>query len=110
MLTNDELMLLDQNLKSFVLEETDLRPAVNRRIPRLLVHDAYHFGWKIVKRLPKNNAEMEVFLKSQFLWHLADNDLTTIAMKLSSEDGNYCIPKVEKRLHLSPLLKYNEIL
>lgn len=101
-LTNDELMLLDQNLKAFILGETELRPAVNRRIPRLLVHDVYHFGWNIVKRLPKKNAEMAVFLKSQFPWHLADNDLTTIAKKLSSEDGNYSIPKVEKRLPLPP--------
>ncbi len=101
-LTDDELILLESNLKAFILGETDLKPAVNRRISKITTHDIYHCGWNMVKRLPKNNSEMAVFLKSQFPILLSEVETSTIAKKLSSEEGAFTLPKVEPNLPLPP--------
>lgn len=101
-LTDEELLLLESNLKAFILGETDLKPAVNRRISKITTHDIYHCGWNMVKRLPKNNSEMAVFLKSQFPLLLSEVETSTIAKKLSSEEGAFTLPKVEPNQPLLP--------
>lgn len=101
-LTDEELIILEGNLKAFILGETDLKPAVNRRISKITTHDIYHCGWNMVKRLPKNNSEMAVFLKSQFPLLLSEVETSTIAKKLSSEEGAFTLPKIEPNQPLIP--------
>ena len=101
-LTNEELMALDNNLKAFILGESTRQTAVNRRISKFRTHDVYHFGWNIAKRLKIPNTMMAEFLKSQFPWQLADVEISTIAKKLSSDEGAFTLPKVEPRLPLPP--------
>ena len=101
-LTNEELMSLDNSLKAFILGESTRQTAVNRRISKFRTHDVYHFGWNIAKRLKIPNTMMAEFLKSQFPWQLADVEISTIAKKLSSDEGAFTLPKVEPRLPLSP--------
>lgn len=101
-LTENELLLLESNLKAFILGKTDLEPAVNRRISKITTHDIYHCGWNMVKRLPKNNSEMAVFLKSQFPILLSEVETSTIAKKLSSEEGAFTLPKIEPNQPLLP--------
>jgi hypothetical protein len=62
----------------------------------------YHFGWNIAKRLKVSNTMIAEFLKSQFPWQLADVEISTIAKKLSSDEGAFTLPKVEPRLPLPP--------
>ena len=78
-LTNEELMSLDNNLKAFILGEPTTQTSVNRRISKFRTHDVYHFGWNIAKRLKIPNTMMAEFLKSQFPWQLADVEISTIA-------------------------------
>ena len=101
-LTNEELMSLDNNLKAFILGEPTTQTAVNRRISKFRTHDVYHFGWNIAKRLKVSNTMIAEFLKSQFPWQLADVEISTIAKKLSSDEGAFTLPKVEPRLPLPP--------
>lgn len=101
-LTNEELMSLDNNLKAFILGEPTTQISVNRRISKFRTHDVYHFGWNIAKRLKIPNTMMAEFLKSQFPWQLADVEISTIAKKLSSDEGAFTLPKVEPRLPLAP--------
>lgn len=101
-LTNEELMALDKNLKAFILGERELPAAVNRRISHLRTNDIYHFGWNIARRLKISNDDMAVFLKSQFVWHLDDSALSTISKKLSYEIGKFTIPKVDPKETLLP--------
>ena len=101
-LTNEELMSLDNNLKAFILGEPTTQTAVNRRISKFRTHDVYHFGWNIAKRLKVSNTMIAEFLKSQFPWQLADVEISTIAKKLSSDEGASTLPKVEPRLPLPP--------
>ena len=101
-LTNEELMSLDNSLKAFILGESTRQTAVNRRISKFRTHDVYHFGWNIAKRLKIPNTMMAEFLKSQFPWQLADVEISTIAKKLSSDEGAFTLPKVEPRLPLQP--------
>ena len=101
-LTNEELMSLDNNLKAFILGEPTTQISVNRRISKFRTHDVYHFGWNIAKRLKISNTIMAEFLKSQFPWQLADVEISTIAKKLSSDEGAFTLPKVEPRLPLAP--------
>lgn len=101
-LTDEELILLESNLKAFIIGKTDLEPAVNRRLSKITTHDIYHCGWNMVKRLPKNNSEMAVFLKSQFPILLSEVETSTIAKKLSSEEGAFTLPKIEPNLPLHP--------
>ena len=101
-LTNEELMALDKNLKAFILGEMELPAAVNRRISHLRTNDIYHFGWNIARRLKISNDDMAVFLKSQFVWHLDDSVLSTISKKLSYEIGKFTIPKVDPKESLLP--------
>lgn len=101
-LTNEELMSLDNNLKAFILGEPTTQISVNRRISKFRTHDVYHFGWNIAKRLKKSNTVMAEFLKLQFPWQLADVEISTIAKKLSSDEGAFTLPKVEPRLPLTP--------
>lgn len=101
-LTNEELMSLDNNLKAFIIGESSLPTSVNRRISKFRTHDVYHFGWNIAKRLKIPNTIMAEFLKSQFPWQLADVEISTIAKKLSSDEGAFTLPKVEPRLPLTP--------
>ena len=101
-LTNEELMSLDNSLKAFILGESTRQTAVNRRISKFRTHDVYHFGWNIAKRLKIPNTMMAEFLKSQFPWQLADVEISTIAKKLSSNEGAFTLPKVEPRLPLPP--------
>lgn len=101
-LTNEELMALDNNLKAFILGESTQQTSVNRRISKFRTHDVYHFGWNIAKRLKISNTIMAEFLKSQFPWQLADVEVSTIAKKLSSDEGAFTLPKVEPRLPLPP--------
>ena len=101
-LTNEELMSLDNSLKAFILGESTRQTAVNRRISKFRTHDVYHFGWNIAKRLKIPNTMMAEFLKSQFPWQLADVEVSTIAKKLSSDEGAFTLPKVEPRLPLPP--------
>ncbi len=101
-LTNEELMSLDNSLKAFILGESTRQTAVNRRISKFRTHDVYHFGWNIAKRLKIPNTMMAEFLKSQFPWQLADVEISTIAKKLSSDEGAFTLPKVEPRLPLPP--------
>lgn len=101
-LTNEELMSLDNNLKDFIIGGSSLPTSVNRRISKFRTHDVYHFGWNIAKRLKVSNTMMAEFLKSQFPWQLADVEISTIAKKLSSDEGAFTLPKVEPRLPLAP--------
>ncbi len=101
-LTNEELMALDKNLKTFILGERELPAALNRRISHLRTNDIYHFGWNIARRLKISNDDMAVFLKSQFVWHLDDSALSTISKKLSYEIGKFTIPKVDPKESLLP--------
>lgn len=101
-LANEELMSLDNNLKAFILGEPTTQISVNRRISKFRTHDVYHFGWNIAKRLKIPNTMMAEFLKSQFPWQLADVEISTIAKKLSSDEGAFTLPKVEPRLPLAP--------
>lgn len=101
-LTNEELMSLDNNLKAFILGESTQQTSVNRRISKFRTHDVYHFGWNIAKRLKISNTVMAEFLKSQFPWQLADVEVSTISKKLSSDEGAFTLPKVEPRLPLPP--------
>ena len=101
-MTNEELMSLDNSLKAFILGESTRQTAVNRRISKFRTHDVYHFGWNIAKRLKIPNTMMAEFLKSQFPWQLADVEISTIAKKLSSDEGAFTLPKVEPRLPLPP--------
>ena len=101
-LTNEELMALDKNLKAFILGERELPAAVNRRISHLKTTDIYHFGWNIARRLKISNDDMALFLKSQFVWHLDDSALSTISKKLSYEIGKSTIPKVDPKKTLLP--------
>ena len=101
-LTNEELMSLDNSLKAFILGESTRQTAVNRRISKFRTHDVYHFGWNIAKRLKIPNTMMAEFLKSQFPWQLADVEISTIAKKLSSDEGAFTLPKVEPRLPMPP--------
>lgn len=101
-LTNEELMSLDNNLKDFIIGEPTQQTSVNRRISKFRTHDVYHFGWNITKRLKISNTMMAEFLKSQFPWQLADVEISTIAKKLSSDEGAFTLPKVEPRLPLAP--------
>lgn len=101
-LTNEELMSLDSNLKAFIIGESMQQTSVNRRISKFRTHDVYHFGWNIAKRLKLSNTMMAEFLKSQFPWQLADVEVSTIAKKLSSDEGAFTLPKVEPRLPLPP--------
>ena len=101
-LTNEELMSLDNNLKAFIIGGSSLPTSVNRRISKFRTHDVYHFGWNIAKRLKVSNTMMAEFLKSQFPWQLADVEISTIAKKLSSDEGAFTLPKVEPRLPLAP--------
>ncbi len=101
-LTNEELMSLDNSLKAFILGESTRQTAVNRRISKFRTHDVYHFGWNIAKRLKIPNTMMAEFLKLQFPWQLADVEISTIAKKLSSDEGAFTLPKVEPRLPLPP--------
>ena len=101
-LTNEELMSLDNNLKAFIIGEPTTQISVNRRISKFRTHDVYHFGWNIAKRLKISNTIMAEFLKSQFPWQLADVEISTIAKKLSSDEGAFTLPKVEPRLTLPP--------
>ncbi|MDE7345935.1 MAG: hypothetical protein K2N48_04235 [Muribaculaceae bacterium] len=101
-LTNEELMALDKNLKAFILGERELPAALNRRISHLRTNDIYHFGWNIARRLKISNDDMAVFLKSQFVWHLDDSALSTISKKLSYEIGKFTIPKVDPKEILLP--------
>jgi len=101
-LTNEELMSLDNNLKAFIIGESIQQTSVNRRISKFRTHDVYHFGWNIAKRLKISNTMMAEFLKSQFPWQLADVEISTIAKKLSSDEGAFSLPKVEPRLPLTP--------
>ena len=101
-LTNEELMALDNNLKAFILGESTQQTSVNRRISKFRTHDVYHFGWNIAKRLKISNTIMAEFLKSQFPWQLADVEISTIAKKPSSDEGAFTLPKVEPRLPLTP--------
>ncbi|WP_290101328.1 hypothetical protein [Duncaniella muris] len=101
-LTNEELMSLDNNLKDFIIGGSSLPTSVNRRISKFRTHDVYHFGWNIAKRLKISNTIMAEFLKSQFPWQLADVEISTIAKKLSSDEGAFTLPKVEPRLTLTP--------
>ena len=101
-LTNEELMSLDNNLKAFIIGEPTTQISVNRRISKFRTHDVYHFGWNIAKRLKISNTIMAEFLKSQFPWQLADVEISTIAKKLSSDEGAFTLPKVEPRLPLPP--------
>jgi len=101
-LTNEELMSLDNNLKDFIIGGSSLPTAVNRRISKFRTHDVYHFGWNIAKRLKVSNTMIAEFLKSQFPWQLADVEISTIAKKLSSDEGAFTLPKVEPRLPLPP--------
>ena len=106
-LTNEELMVLDNSLKAFIIGESIQQTAVNHRISKFRTHDVYHFGWNIAKRLKISNTIMAEFLKSQFPWQLADVEISTIAKKLSSDEGAFTLPKVEPRLPLPsfPLAK-----
>ncbi|WP_302323168.1 hypothetical protein, partial [Bacteroides intestinalis] len=61
-LTNEELMSLDNSLKAFILGESTRQTAVNRRISKFRTHDVYHFGWNIAKRLKIPNTMMAEFL------------------------------------------------
>ena len=101
-LTNEELMSLDNNLKDFIIGGYSLPTSVNRRISKFRTHDVYHFGWNIAKRLKVSNTMIAEFLKSQFPWQLADVEISTIANKLSSDEGAFTLPKVEPRLPLPP--------
>ena len=101
-LTNEELMSLDNNMKAFMIGESIQQTSVNRRISKFRTHDVYHFGWNIAKRLKIPNTMMAEFLKSQFPWQLADVEISTIAKKLSSDEGAFTLPKVEPRLPLPP--------
>ena len=101
-LTNEELMALDNNLKVFIIGDPIQQASVNRRISKFRTHDVYHFGWNIAKRLKISNTIMAEFLKSQFPWQLADVEISTIAKKLSSDEGAFTLPKVEPRLPLPP--------
>ena len=101
-LTNEELMALDKNLKAFILGKKELPAAVNRRISHLRTNDIYHFGWNIARRLKISNDDMAIFLKSQFVWHLDDSALSTISKKLSYEIGKFTIPKVDPKESLLP--------
>lgn len=101
-LTNEELMSLDNSLKAFILGEPPTQTSVNRRISKFRTHDVYHFGWNIAKRIKVSNTMMAEFLKSQFPWQLADVEISTIAKKLSSDEGAFTLPKVEPRLPLTP--------
>ncbi len=101
-LTNEELMALDNNLKAFIIGESIQQTSVNRRISKFRTHDVYHFGWNIAKRLKIPNTMMAEFLKLQFPWQLADVEISTIAKKLSSNEGAFTLPKVEPRLPLPP--------
>ena len=101
-LTNEELMALDKNLKAFILGERELPAAVNRRISHLKTTDIHHFGWNLARRLKISNDDMALFLKSQFVWHLDDSALSTISKKLSYEIGKSTIPKVDPKKTLLP--------
>lgn len=101
-LTNEELMTLDNNLKAFIIGNPTPQTSVNRRISKFRTHDVYHFGWNIAKRLKISNTMMAEFLKSQFPWQLADVEISTIAKKLSSDEGAFTLPKVDPRLPLPP--------
>lgn len=101
-LTNEELMALDKNLKAFILGKKELPPAVNRRISHLRTTDIYHYGWNIARRLKISNDDMAAFLKSQFIWLLDDSALSTISKKLSYEIGPFSIPKVDPKEVLLP--------
>ncbi len=101
-LTDEELMTLDNSLKTLILGEDVNQTSVNRRISNFRTHDVYHFGWNIAKRLKISNTVMAEFLKSQFPWQLADVEIGTIAKKLSSDEGAFTLPKVEPRLPLAP--------
>lgn len=108
-LTNEELMSLDNNLKAFIIGESTRQTSVNRRILKFRTHDVYHFGWNIAKRLKISNPMMAEFLKSQFPWQLADVEISTIAKKLSSDEGAFTLPKVEPRLPLPPYPLANKL-
>lgn len=101
-LTNEELMSIDNSLKAFIIGDPIQQTSVNRRISKFRTHDVYHFGWNIAKRLKMPNTIMAEFLKSQFPWQLADVEISTIAKKLSSDEGAFTLPKVEPRLPLTP--------
>lgn len=101
-LTNEELMSIDNSLKAFIIGDPIQQTAVNHRISKFRTHDVYHFGWNIAKRLKISNTIMAEFLKSQFPWQLADVEISTIAKKLSSDEGAFTLPKVEPRLPLTP--------
>ena len=101
-LTNEELMTLDNSLKAFIIADPIQHTSVNRRISTFRTHDVYHFGWNIAKRLKISNTIMAEFLKSQFPWQLADVEISTIAKKLFSDEGAFTLPKVEPRLPLPP--------
>ena len=108
-LTNEELMSLDNNVKAFIIGESIQQTSVNRRISKFRTHDVYHFGWNIAKRLKIPNTMMAEFLKSQFPWQLADVEISTIAKKLSSDEGAFTLPKVEPRLPLPPYPLANKL-
>lgn len=101
-LTNEELMALESNLKAFILGKRDLEPAVNRRITNLTTMDICHFGWNITKRLKICNDDMAIFLKSQFVWHLDDCTLKTISKKLSVDSGKFYITRINPKEVLLP--------
>ncbi len=101
-LTNEELMALDNSLKAFIIGDPIQQASVNRRISKFRTHDVYHFGWNIAKRLKIPNTMMAEFLKLQFPWQLADVEISTIAKKLSSDEGAFTLPKVEPRRPLTP--------
>ncbi len=100
-LTNIELMVLERNLKVFILGEKNLSPAVNRRITNLTTMDICHYGWNISRRLNISNDDMAGFIKSQFIWQLNDCSISTISKKLSYDTGKFFIEKIDPKEALS---------
>ena len=71
--------------------------------------DLCHFGWNIGKRVripgcnPNHqNEPIAAFLKTSFPFTYKKSSLSTIATKLSYEDGKYSLPKIPEESELKP--------
>ena len=102
LLNTQELKNLKEAIVRFSTDKLNEKPVLERRITNLKNHDLYHFGWNIGKRLKKSNPFIATFLKHNFPWHFSEVETSTIARKLSSEEGSYLLPKIPLNLPLTP--------
>ena len=102
LLNTQELKILKEAVVRFATDKLNEKPVLERRITNLKNHDLYHFGWNIGKRLKKSNPFIATFLKHNFPWHFSEVETSTIARKLSSEEGSFLLPKIPLNLPLTP--------